>query len=201
MHFIYFGTINVIYYFRKQNNKPKTITKMKKQINILSLKTFVLTVVIAAMLSTCILAQPNPENNTTEMASLSKLEKFMKSTEQSIKYIATDTALEENVMVEVADKENNEAILNLERLAWNIENALKYRAPSDNRLSTPLLQGSLMTIHERSNRPVKIEFDNTSKDAWLINAGYYKTTRVPLWNKVKKIFSARLANSELADKD
>ena len=159
------------------------------------MKTLALTAIIAALFSTSILAQPSPENNTSAMAFSSRLEKFMNSTEQSIKYIAPEAALDESTLFEISDKETEEAIQNLDRLAWNIDNAIKYKVPYDN------VEEPVMTFHKIPNHPVKIEFYNTSKDAWLINAGYYKTTRTPAWSKVKKMFSAREANREFADKD
>ena len=57
---------------------------------------------------------------------------------------------------------------------------------------------NMMAELKHNRKPVKVEVFQSPQDAWLINAGYYKSTRVPAWNKVKKAFNANKDGKEYA---
>jgi hypothetical protein len=57
------------------------------------------------------------------------------------------------------------------------------------------------TLHEITYQPEKVESTSTSQDAWLIDSGYYKSTRTPVWHRVKSIFTAKQSDEEFAEQD
>jgi hypothetical protein len=164
------------------------------------------TAIFAAIFYTGIFAQPKLENNNAALLTSVRMEKIIDATEQSVKYVAPGVSIDDVNMNVVSDKEAEEAIQNLDRLATNIEKNFQYRAPDMNLEEAfqnleMLAQKTLnelkyeapsenehMALMIESNRPVKVELYRTMQDAWLINAGYYKTTRTPAWHKVKRVF-------------
>jgi len=172
---------------------------MKASITTQSLNTLTLAAILAIMLNTGVLAQPNPESNNIDPASFYRLEKFINSSEQAVKYYAPTDEITENSISEINDLEMQKAIQHLDQLALAIEDEIKYSAPAGEIQMIPTNNEQAMSLYEISNRPVKVEFNSTSKDSWLINAGYYKATRPTAWNKVKSMFVEKQPGKTYAD--
>jgi hypothetical protein len=91
-------------------------------------------------------------------------------------------------------QETRVAMYNLELIAGSMENELKYVAPP----VEPCLKAA-QSINRREklsarreNQTVQVESSNyTMQEAWLIKAGYYKSTSTPEWRQAKKVLSGR----------
>jgi hypothetical protein len=198
---------------------------MKTRTNTRHFQRMAETAIFAVIFYTGIFAQPKNENNNEALLISARMEKIIESTEQSLKYVAPEVSIEDVNMNVVSDKEAEEAFQNLDRLATNIEKDLQYRAPDmnleeafqnlemlaqktlkelkyeappENEHMALMVEKPIKTILERSNRPVKVELYRTTQDAWLIDAGYYKTTRTPAWHKVKRVFREKQQEKEYA---
>jgi hypothetical protein len=173
-----------------------------------SLKNLAVSATVAASLHIAVLAQPNPENNASALFHNVRLDQFMDNREQSLKYNAPDDLTSEKVAENALQNlelfaENAESSLkyrvpveyedqsvqNLELLAQITMDELKYRAPGNDGIQESLAEK--MTAIRNTSRPVKVEVFNSPQVEWLINAGYYKSTRTPAWDKVKKSFNIK----------
>ena len=93
---------------------------MKTQLSTRSLKNLVVSAIVAATLNTAVSAQPRPDN-AYESDYAVRLDNFVEKSEKSLKYVApTDLTLQ---------RESEQAIQNLDRLAEGIEAGLAYKAP------------------------------------------------------------------------
>lgn len=188
-------------------------------------KNLTLTAACAAFLSLCSFSQPKSESYLAYEESAARLEQFIHTAEQSIRYVPPvvyddynvdrlvtenelETALQNlNVFAENTEKElrykapdeiAEEDMQSLELFAEATANSLKYSAPSEDEAIQAYLNNSTMRYH-RSSRPVKVEFYQTPQDTWLINAGYCKSNRTPAWDKIKNIFAGKDHEQHLAD--
>lgn len=179
---------------------------------------FLSTLIIALSLNTLAFAQPSPEKNVTPSVSVTKLmDELMIDTESSLKYQAPDEIYSESATAEALFQLNiiaakaegtlkykapqeieNEAIQDLELLAQSVIEDLKYQAPDRIECAQKVADNIAMTSVERKHVPVKVEVC-TPQDEWLINAGYIKSERTPVWDKVKKSWNARSNDKAFAD--
>ena len=91
----------------------------------------------------------------------------------------------------------DQSVQNLELMASTLMDELKYRAPGSNQESSNSLTEKSMISELKRHKPVKVEIYRSQQDAWLINAGYYKSNREPAWNKVKKAFNSKQDENNL----
>jgi len=105
--------------------------------------------------------------------------------------LKAQTVMESNAGV---SKETRDALHNLELIAGSMENELKYIAPP----IEPCLKAAQSSNKNeklsarRENHPVQVESLNyTMQEAWLIKAGYYKSTSTPEWRQAKKVLNGR----------
>ncbi len=166
---------------------------MKTQLRNSSLRFLALSATLAAAINFGVHAQPNPDMTDLKLTTANRLEVFANNSEQELKYTAPE---EKTVNVESLPAE-----LSLEMFAENTGNLLKYTAPVD--FEGPADQelenlANEMIGHLEYNAPVYDEFTNTfnkpvmavmktntrpivsdevsSQEAWLINAGYYRSS-------------------------
>lgn len=180
-----------------------------------SLKKIAITASVAVLINIGMAAQPNQNSNKADLTSSARLEKLMNSTEQTSKYIAQDgetkDALQnlemlavntEKEMQYIAPDDNVEAAIQyLDILAESTESEMQYKVPEENEKLTSLSEKRVRSVNERHSRPLQVETYHSMQEAWLINAGYYKSSRTPAWNKVKRALKAKPSGSEYADKE
>lgn len=188
---------------------------MKTQLRNRSLRNLVVSAIVAASLNVAVYAQPNPDRSSMTLSYSERLEMIMEQTEQSLKYTAPEG---QSMMLE-----QEAALQNLEMFSMDAENMLKYKAPVeledqiDQELE--LLANSMMEQLEY-RAPVYDEFTNTfagiqemaplkvntrpvladectPQEAWLIKAGYYKSSKKSLLQKARH---EELKNDKFADK-
>ena len=180
---------------------------MKTQLRTRSVKNLAVCAIVAATLNIAAFAQPRPQN--TEISDYEvRLDRFIERSELSLKYIAPDDItienekeqalnklemmadkIEDGLVYKVPVEFEDQSVQNLELLANTIMDDLKYRAPGTNPESVNAMnEKSLISEIKKHNKPVKVEVYRSPQDAWLINAGYYKSNREPAWSKVKKAF-------------
>jgi hypothetical protein len=133
---------------------------------------------------------------------MERLEIFSYRQEQALKYVAP--------FDEYIDLEKERAVENLDLIAVSTENTIKYSAPFDleDQLTKDLediadnMMGQLeyhapfydeftntlaerpFRVHSKSETSTIVDEDCTPQEAWLINAGYYKTTRKSVLSKL-----------------
>ena len=183
---------------------------MKTQLRTRSVKNLVVGAIVAATLNIAVSAQPRPQN-VSESDYEAGLNNFMEKSEMSLKYIAPDDIsletgkelalenlemladrLEADLAYKVPVEYDDQSVQDLELLASNLMDELKYRAPGTiPELTNSLTEKSVMSEIRHHHRPVKVEVYRSPQDAWLINAGYYKSSREPAWSKVKKVFNSK----------
>ena len=110
------------------------------------------------------------------------------------------SATEKELAYKAPSAETVNAMDNLALLAENTEKEIQYQAPDDNVQLASIDEKPVNTSHERSNRPVQFETYTTLQENWLINAGYFKSTRTPVWNQVKNNFRNKRAAKHYASK-
>ena len=117
-------------------------------------------------------------------------------------------AAEKDLAYQAPSAEVVNALDNLDLLAEVTVKELKYSAPSVNEES-PVGPGvefahrrnkSDMPAAHKVSRLVKVAPEYTLQESWLINAGYYKTTRTPIWNKIYNGIKSRQAARQYANK-
>lgn len=176
---------------------------MKTQLRNGSLKNLVVSVVVAASLNVAVSAQPRPRNSTT-LSYSERLEIYMDQAEQSLKYSAPDV----NSLLSGQET----ALQNLELISMDIEDMLKYKAPVEfedqvdrdleihanaimeqleyhppvyDQFTNTLVDRPVMTSLEINTKPLTVIDECTPQEAWLINAGYYKSTSKSIFQKVR----------------
>jgi hypothetical protein len=153
------------------------------------------------------------ENKEVENA-FKHLELLANSTEKDLQYVAPKeevdnamqnlellaSATEKELAYKAPSAETVNAMDNLALLAENTEKEIQYQAPDANVQLASIDEKPVNTSHERSNRPVQFETYTTLQENWLINAGYFKSTRTPVWNQVKNNFRNKRAAKHYASK-
>ena len=190
---------------------------MKTQLRTRSVKFLVVSAIVAAALNIAVSAQPRPQNASGSDYEV-RLEIMVGNTDISLRYIAPDDItfesekeqalenleiladrIETGLAYKVPVEYEDQSVQNLEHMANILMDELKYRAPGTNQeLSGSLSEKSRVTELKRHNKPVKVEVYRSPQDAWLINAGYFKSNREPAWNKVKKAFNSKLEEKQYA---
>jgi len=182
---------------------------MKTQLRTRSLRNLVVSAIVAASLNIAVSAQPNPDRSSTALSYAERIDRFMDVTEQSLRYVAPDGQL--------VEKETEAAMQNLDLFTQNVENILQYKAPVEfenqidqelellannmmeqleyhapvyDEFTNTFAEKPVMSALKFNTRPVVAE-DCTPQEAWLINAGYYKTSKKSVLHQVK--------NSKLTD--
>lgn len=162
---------------------------MKSIINTRNVRRLAVVASITALFILSTLAQPNPDSRTAEFTSSARLEEMANVTEQSLRYIAPASLPGDDV---------DAALQDLERLALAIEYEIQYKASENGEQLVKTLIKPIRATHQRRYRPVQVELSHSMQDVWLINAGYYKSTRIPTWNKVRKAFRPKSNDKEFA---
>jgi hypothetical protein len=141
-------------------------------------------------------AQPKTVNAIGELSYVARLEKFISTSEQNVKYIAPKTIEEEEGLSTVTAQEAEEAIQNMEQLALKTARNMKYKAPAVMESLEPEFE--LAYIPELQSKPVKVEFHQSSKDIWLTEAGYYERSKSTFADR--KVSRKRASAKEFAEK-
>lgn len=175
---------------------------MKTQLRISSLRVLAVSAIVAALFNITVIAQPNPDRTSLTLTSMERLEIFAGDFAKDLKYIAPDdrtivmenekavanlelfadntgTMLKYNAPVDFEDQINQE----IETLASNMIGQLEYHAPVYDEF-TNTFDKPVMSTLKPNTRPVIAE-EVSSQEAWLINAGYYKSSGKALINKTK----------------
>jgi len=189
---------------------------MKTQLRIRSVKNLLVGAIVAATLNIAVSAQPKPQN-ATESDYETRLDHLAGNTERSLRYSAPDVitfesekeqalenlemlaeTIETGLAYKVPVEYEDQSVQNLEMMANTLMDELKYRAPgSYPEPANSSTEKSIISELKR-HKPVKVEVYRSQQDAWLINAGYYKSNREPAWNKVKKAFGSKQEEKQYA---
>lgn len=104
-------------------------------------------------------------------------------------------------------EEVDNATIYLEMLADATEESMQYTTPAlddekseetDCQLTKTARRDTGITAR-KAYHPAQIEGSTyTLQETWLINAGYYKSTRTPVWTKIKKAFRPKSATKHYA---
>jgi len=164
-----------------------------------------------------------------EQAALARLDNLMNDVNRSVRYNAPEAYVADELTLLNEKHDVDDALSNLELLANLTEKELQYSAPDEEVdhayqnlellasvterelvYRAPFVEPAPETIQntnrnerfasKRAGRPVQLELVNyTLQETWLIKAGYYKTTKTPAWNKIRRNYKDRSDKSYVSE--